>query len=308
MKLSKLLEDDWVLTGVAAPDLTRIVDALLGRVRPSADAEERAAATASIISGAVGDVTRLDDDVVVVVGSMETLQGRGFRLGAALAARPFALPEPEEGSAQAVILVLTPGRPGAARHQLVPPLVRALKAHGGIGPALQAPEPRARELLRELLDVEFRPRLLVEDAVVPVQYRVYPSTPFAEVVDLMVRREVHAVPVIGERYEVLGIVTTGDALEDILHRGRPGDGEQGKRRPPDELTARDFMKRSVLCVSEDQPLVDAANMMVNRDVEQLPVVRDGELVGFVTRKSILRSLHRSLEPENDDNAETEHDS
>ena len=44
--------------------------------------------------------------------------------------------------------------------------------------------------------------------------------------------------------------------------------------------ARDLMTRTVLCVSEDQGLVDAANMMVNRDVEQLPVVREGELVGF----------------------------
>jgi CBS domain-containing protein len=38
-------------------------------------------------------------------------------------------------------------------------------------------------------------------------------------------------------------------------------------------------------------------MMVNRDVEQLPVVRDGELVGFVTRDSILRALSGALGPE-----------
>ena len=60
------------------------------------------------------------------------------------------------------------------------------------------------------------------------------------------------------------------------------------------------MTRSVLCVSEDQALTEAANMMVNRDVEQLPVVREGELVGFVTRDSILRALygHEDTEPEN----------
>jgi CBS domain-containing protein len=58
-------------------------------------------------------------------------------------------------------------------------------------------------------------------------------------------------------------------------------------------------------VSEDQTLVDAANMMVNRDVEQLPVVRDGELVGFVTRKSILRALHGTLDLEDHGNAERE---
>jgi CBS domain-containing protein len=65
------------------------------------------------------------------------------------------------------------------------------------------------------------------------------------------------------------------------------------------------MTRSVLCVSEDQALSEAANMMVNRDVEQLPVVREGELVGFVTRESILRALHGVREGPSSDKEESE---
>ena len=42
-----------------------------------------------------------------------------------------------------------------------------------------------------------------------------------------------------------------------------------------------------MCVSEDQSLVDAANTMVTRDVEQLPVVRESALVGVIDRKSVL---------------------
>ncbi len=58
------------------------------------------------------------------------------------------------------------------------------------------------------------------------------------------------------------------------------------------------MTRSVLCVSETQELRDAAQMMVHRDVEQLPVVREGELIGLITRDAILRALH--LGPRDDD--------
>jgi CBS domain-containing protein len=132
-------------------------------------------------------------------------------------------------------------------------------------------------------------RLLVEDVLEPVKYRVYPNTPLNEVVDLMVRRDVRAVPVVGERYEVLGIITTGDALDQVL-RDRPSDEPDAAVRG-DALTARDVMTRAVLCVSEAQELADAARMMVNRKVEQLPVVRDGELVGLITRDAILRALH-----------------
>ena len=131
--------------------------------------------------------------------------------------------------------------------------------------------------------------LMVEDALKPAQYRVYPDTPLADVVDLMVRREVRAVPVVGEQYEVLGIITSGDVLDRVLNERPDAPGSE-------ELFARDVMTRAVLCVSEDQPLVEAANTMVNRDVEQLPVVRDGEFIGFVTRDTILRTLHEGATP------------
>ena len=50
------------------------------------------------------------------------------------------------------------------------------------------------------------------------------------------------------------------------------------------------MTRSVLCISEDQPPLDAASMFVNRGVDQLPVVREGKLVGLLTRDAVLGLL------------------
>lgn len=147
------------------------------------------------------------------------------------------------------------------------------------------------------MDSEHDSPLLVENALEPVRYRVYPETPLAEVVDLMVRREVRAIPVVGESFEVLGIITSGDALEQVL-LDRPA--EEAGRAPHESLAARDVMTRSVLCVSETQSLVDAAQMMVNRDVEQLPVVREGELIGLITRDGILRALNPGSHDDHDD--------
>ena len=130
--------------------------------------------------------------------------------------------------------------------------------------------------------------LLVESALEPVRYRVYPATPLSEVVDLMVRREVRALPVVGDNFEVLGIITSGDVLDQVL-RDRPA--EEAGEAPSEALAARDVMTRTVLCVSETQQLIDAGRMMSSRGVEQLPVVREGELIGLITRDAILRALH-----------------
>ena len=138
------------------------------------------------------------------------------------------------------------------------------------------------------MDIDAEAHLLVASALEPVRYRVYPETPLVEVLDLMVRREVKALPVVGENFEVLGIITSGDALDQVL-RDLPVD--EGGEATTAALAARDVMTRSVLCVAETQALVDAARMMVNRKVEQLPVVREGELIGLITRDAILRALH-----------------
>ena len=45
-----------------------------------------------------------------------------------------------------------------------------------------------------------------------------------------------------------------------------------------------------MCISEEQSLVEAANLMLNKGVSQLPVTRGGELVGFLTLDSALQLL------------------
>ena len=132
-----------------------------------------------------------------------------------------------------------------------------------------------------------REELLVHDALEPVIHKIRPETTLGEILEIIVGKRVGAVPVVGERSEVLGIITSGDALDQLL-RDSPGeDGSTAEER----LTARDFMTRTVLCVAEGQPLFEAAQMMVNKRIEQLPVTRDGELIGIVTRSKVLRALH-----------------
>lgn len=125
--------------------------------------------------------------------------------------------------------------------------------------------------------------VLVEEAVTPLSYRIYPDTPVAEVAQLMIRRGVRAVPVVGQNLEVLGVITGGDLLPHAI----PGNGEEGGG---DRVTARDVMTRSVLCVSEEQTLLEASKAMIGRDVGQLPVVREGELIGFLDRTTVMRAF------------------
>lgn len=307
MRLADLLVDDWVAVPLVAPTLEDALRQILFRVyRAGVVSEERALVLArDLASGTAGERHPVNDHVVAILGTVEALEGPSVALG--VVEEPFEVRHPRDAlprEARAVLLVLAPGSLNKVRKELLPELVRVLRAPSQTQRLLGAGSASEIREIRELMDTELQTRALVEDALVPVQYRVYPDTPLGEVLDLMVRRRIRAVPVVGEQYEVLGILTSGDALGHLLHRGRPGDPDP-EVDGGDVPRARDVMTRTVLCVSEDQGLVDAANMMVNRDVEQLPVVREGELVGFVTRDSILRALHGpGTDPLVDDEPET----
>lgn len=285
MELLDWLTPERVRCPVEAKTLEELLRRLLERLPegqpPAPDAREKAAR--DLAFGSRGEVMRLHSQVVAVLAEQEGLtRPLGF-LG--IAREPFAVTaEGKEapGRARAVFLILVPGRPSVFRARVVPELRRFFAGEDRAEALLAATSAEAALAVPGLREITFPEQPQVGEAVQPAKYRVYPETPVEELVDLMVRRQLHAVPVVGEGYEVLGIVTTGDALEYLLARARNRSGEPGK--------ARDVMTRAVLCVSEEQELREVAQLMVNRDVEQLPVVREGQLVGFITRDAVLAAL------------------
>jgi CBS domain-containing protein len=291
MKLADLLLDDWIAIPMQAPDLESALRVLLTRLQGTGPggAGDVDRLAADLAGQDAGEIVRVNPEVVLVLGRLESLEGMSVTLG--VSASPFRVDEDGgAGTARAVLLLLTPRGMQTVRAEVVPTLVRVLRDEERTRRLLAADSVVEVRALRELMDAELRERYLVGDACIPARYRVAPDTPLLEVVDLMVRRELRAIPVVGERREVLGLITVGDALAELLPKSRGGTAAAEADRPGTMLRARDVMTRSVLCVSEDQPLMDAASMMVNRGVDQLPVVREGQLVGVLTRDAILRLL------------------
>ncbi len=56
------------------------------------------------------------------------------------------------------------------------------------------------------------------------------------------------------------------------------------------IRVEEFMTRDVITVSEDDNEVIAANLLIRHKIHHLPVLRDGFLVGIVTRKDLLKAM------------------
>lgn len=289
MQLADLLTPDRIVVPLRARDLREALSTLVGRLEASGTVEEGSGSDGlvhSLISGEGVESVRASPEIMVVTARSPEVKDLSVALGVA----PDSIQLDEGPPARAIFLLLTPRRLSTLKLQVIPSLIRLLRDRERGDRLLDARTAADIRAFQELMAMELHERLLVEDALTPLTYRVYPDTPMTEVVDLMVRRGLRAVPVVGEKYEVLGIITSGDALKHLLPRRMTGDSDGPAAGGEEPLSARDVMTRSVMCVSEDQSLLEAANMMMNRDVEQLPVVREGELVGFITRDTILGRL------------------
>jgi len=130
---------------------------------------------------------------------------------------------------------------------------------------------------------------------------VSPDTPVQTAVELMLERGISGLPVTDASGALVGIVTEGDLLrrtEIGTQRKRPrwlefllGPGQMAEEyvRTAGHKVG-EVMTAEVQSISEDTPLSDVVATMERHHIKRLPVVRDGKVVGIVSRANLLRAL------------------
>lgn len=291
MELRDLLRPEHILAPLDANTLPEAVIALLRRLQDAGEVSDVPALATLLTERPLRDIVAVGEHVVLPHFRTDAVGRLVVALG--IAERPLAARETGlETSPRIVVLILAPPEAASGYLQTVSTLARLLRQDRAVNRLLKARSPTDVLQLAQLRDLRIQPRLAVRDIMTHRVHRVAPDASVREIVDLMVRRRVHAIPVVGDKGEVLGIVTDRDIMRALLPKiPRAGEEPEAEEMaPPVEAKVRDIMTRSVLCISEDMGLQEVANMMINKDVEQLPVVNEGALTGVLTRSDIIRKL------------------
>lgn len=128
-----------------------------------------------------------------------------------------------------------------------------------------------------------------------------PETPVAGVVELLASRSISAVPVTDATGKLLGLVTEGDLIRRLGEEKRgPLGWFLGMFANPQRLadrfakahgaTAEDVMTRELVTVGEEAGADEIARLMEQHNIRRVPVLRDGMLVGLVSRADLLRAV------------------
>src|SRR5207245_2447719 len=122
-----------------------------------------------------------------------------------------------------------------------------------------------------------------------------------EVAHPTIEDAVRGMPVVAASASLTGIIRRRGLLKylipDFLQRTKSGEFRPPTRSQlqrgsadPRLIAVEEVMARSVLCLSEEQTLADVANLISSKDVDRFPVVREGVVVGFLTRADLIRRL------------------
>jgi CBS domain-containing protein/mannitol/fructose-specific phosphotransferase system IIA component (Ntr-type) len=294
MRLIEILRPEHILAPLDAGSYQGALQAIVQRLVETGALTQPKRLERLTTSDPVRDVVHIGDRVLLPHLRTDAVESLVVALGVApTPLRPA--PGYPEATEQVIVLVLAP--PSAANRylQMVAALARALRKDTVVDQLVEARSPEEVLAIPEIRDLAVQPRLTVRDIMTPRVYRVSADTPVSELIEVMSRHDLKAVPVVGEKREVLGMVTERDLLRFLLPQiVQQGAGERAEgplpERRPGETRVREIMTRSVMCISEDQGVAELASIMVNKDVERLPVVSEGQLTGFLTRGDILRKL------------------
>lgn len=109
------------------------------------------------------------------------------------------------------------------------------------------------------------------------QIIVAPDTNIKDCADLMKKERIGAL-IVKDGLQMVGIFTERDMVRRAMTQ----------EKPPSEITAREVMTTDIVSVEPGSDIAEAIRLIKDYNVRHLPVINNGELVGVVTSKDILK--------------------
>lgn len=88
------------------------------------------------------------------------------------------------------------------------------------------------------------------------------------------------------------IVTEGDEVKGIVTRSDFIDRVVAEARDPSSTTVEDVMTKDVVTIDADAGVMEALKLMKKYRYSQLPVIKDGRLVGVIALSDALNYIAR----------------
>lgn len=149
-------------------------------------------------------------------------------------------------------------------------------------------------------------RMMARDVMTSPVIYVMAETPVKEIAAVMLRERISAVPVIDEGGQLVGMVSEGDLIQrhegdrnirrswwlDLFEANAAQSEEFLEYLRRHGLRAKDVMTSDVITVEDGTPIARVAEILDANRIKRVPILREGHMIGIVSRADLLRALTR----------------
>jgi len=104
------------------------------------------------------------------------------------------------------------------------------------------------------------------------------DTDIYDAIHIMIARNITGLPVIDSERNLVGVVTEKDVLALLYNvEDRPGE-------------VQDYMTPAPVAFDQEDSIIEVAASLRDHPFRRVPILKDGKLVGVVSRKDIIRFM------------------
>ena len=130
------------------------------------------------------------------------------------------------------------------------------------------------------------PKLRAQDIMTTRLHTLRADTDVFKAIETLNKNKISGAPVIDEQRQLLGMFTEKSCLEVLIDAAYDG-------LPTNQVGA--FMEKPADTIEESTSLLSIAKVFLNKRTRRLPVLRDGILVGQVSRRDVIRAAIKVME-------------
>ena len=126
--------------------------------------------------------------------------------------------------------------------------------------------------------------IIVRDFMIRRLVTLSPQTEILQALQTLIEKDIAGAPVVDESGVLVGMLTEKDCMQVALNATY--HSEYGG-------VVADFMSSPAVSVSPDEGLVDVVKRFLDVNYHRYPVVENGQLVGQISRRDVMRALGRA---------------
>jgi CBS domain-containing protein len=131
-----------------------------------------------------------------------------------------------------------------------------------------------------------RPMLTARDVMVRKLVKLRPDMSIVEAAQVLIRKELSGAPVVDGENHLLGFLSEWDCLRVLASDDFTEEDFQ------EQVAVSEYMTPHVHTVAPDTGIFSLAHLFVTLRIRKMPVVEDGVLIGYVSRRDVLTGIGR----------------